>query len=222
MKYNEDWLQDPLLDYNNEIYKYHIIKTPKDGQQDKWKSFHYATRLKLEGSVYFLRQVLGATSLPDNLGSSPISYKQTKWYLGAFFFELMSAYDTMLQELNVVYVFDLQIEPENVKWSNTKKFLEQLPIPLLDKLKDERGKQWFIELTQYRNQATHHYYNPLSSSHSWAGSPTNFDSHEVNIISTDKNKKVTQKKLDIILKEYLSGMSSHIISVWDYMIPKFE
>jgi hypothetical protein len=60
------------------------------------------------------RLLLGVVSMPDNLGFPTLAYKQSKWYLDTFFFELKSAYDILIHELNVVYAQTLGLEPENV------------------------------------------------------------------------------------------------------------
>ncbi len=52
----EDWLQDPLRKIENGTYKTRKLKAPKDNQNDLWFSFHFATRLKLDGADFFCRQ----------------------------------------------------------------------------------------------------------------------------------------------------------------------
>ena len=79
------------------------LKLPDREPNQRWQSFHSATRLKLDGADFFCRQVLGAASMPDDLGLPLLAHRLLRWYLDAFFFELLSAYDTLLQELGVVY-----------------------------------------------------------------------------------------------------------------------
>ena len=80
----EDWIQDPLKSCK--------LKSPKDDRQNGlWYSFHFATRLKLDGADYFCRQALGAASMPYDLGLPLLAHRLLEWYLDAFFFELMAA-----------------------------------------------------------------------------------------------------------------------------------
>ena len=118
---NEDWLQDPLRTTEGSSYRWRKLKSSDERQNDLWYSFHFATRLKLDGADYFCRQTLGAASMPDDLGLPLLAHRQLEWYLGAFFFELVSAYDTLLQELNIVYAYDLALRPKDVRWNNRHK-----------------------------------------------------------------------------------------------------
>ena len=111
----EDWLQDPLRKIENGTYKTRKLKAPKDNQNGLWFSFHFATRLKLDGADFFCRQALGAASMSDAWGLPLLAHRQLKWNLEAFFFELMSAYDTLLQELNIVYAYDSECKPWHVR-----------------------------------------------------------------------------------------------------------
>lgn len=62
---SEDWLKDPLVEIDQRHFKYLKPKNSSKEQAILWKSFHIATRLKLEGAEFFCRQVLGAASMPD-------------------------------------------------------------------------------------------------------------------------------------------------------------
>ncbi len=61
----EDWLQDPLRKIENGTFKTRKLKASKNKQNDLWHSFHFATRLKLDGADFFCRQALGAAGMPD-------------------------------------------------------------------------------------------------------------------------------------------------------------
>lgn len=142
----EDWLQDPLRKIESGSYKSRKLKSTNERQNDLWHSFHFATRLKLDGADFFCRQAVGAASMPNDLGLPLLAHRQTEWYLEAFFFELMSAYDTLLQELNIVYAYDLALKPEDVRWRDEKKtkFMENLPEKVFNSIKEGR-KIGFIE-----------------------------------------------------------------------------
>ena len=113
--FRADWLQDPLMISEEGSFKYKLPKGLNEEIFRKWRTFHFATRLKLDGVDYFCRLLLGSASMPLEMGLPLLAHRLTKWYLDAFFFELMSAYDTLLQELNVLYKIDFDIE--QVKWN---------------------------------------------------------------------------------------------------------
>ena len=105
-----DWLEDPLMFLKEGSLSYRQPKSLVADAYREWKSFHFSTRLKLEAADHFCRLALGAASMPYDLGLPLLAFRQTKWYLDAFFFELMSAYDTLLQEMNILYAINLDME----------------------------------------------------------------------------------------------------------------
>ena len=220
----EDWLQDPLRKIENGTYKSSKLKAPKDNQNELWHVFHFATRLKLDGADFFCRQVLGAASMPDNLGLPLLAHRQTEWYLEAFFFELMSAFETLLQELNIVYAYDLALKPEDVRWRDKKKtkFMENLPGKIFNSIEEGRNKDWFCRVQRYRNTATHHYTVPLGSGKTGSGyKPLDYSEHHVFIHYLDKTDNFKNENIETC-KNYLKNMVEHIRSIWEVMAEEFE
>lgn len=216
----EDWLKDPLRKIENGSYKRRKLKSPIDDKQnDLWWSFHFATRLKLDGGEHFCRQVLGAASMPYNQGLPLLAHRQLEWYLGAFFFELVSAYDTLLQELNIVY--NLGLKPEAVRWSDKKKtkFIENLPEKIFKSLEKGRGEDWFHKTQRYRNMATHQYLVPISEISPGDDSPDS--SHHTFIYYRDKEGNFESEKISVC-KDYLMNMVQHTRSIWEIMKEDFE
>ena len=214
MSDGEDWLQDPLREKGKGLYHYRNLKNLPKEQQAQWNSFHFSTRLKLEGADYFCRQVLGAASMPDDQGVHLLAYKQLEWYLDAFFFELMAACDTLLQELNTVYAYDLQLKPEAVRWNKIK---GKLPNELVKYAEEERRKDWFCEVQWHRNTTTHHYRTPITSSRRHGS----LHLTNVGLQYIDKEGEVKIKEISIC-EDYLSNMVNYISSVWGKMAQEFE
>ena len=77
----DDWLKDPLMFLKEGSLSYRTPKSLAIGACQKWKSFHFSTRLKLEGADHFCRLVFGASSMPYELGLPLLAFKQAKWYL---------------------------------------------------------------------------------------------------------------------------------------------
>ena len=111
---NEDWLIDPLITIGAGSFKYSETTNTETQSYESWKSFHFDTRLKLNGADYFLRQLLGSVSRPDRMGSPLLAYHFRQWYLDAFFFELMAAYEILIQELNAIYECGVKIYDSNL------------------------------------------------------------------------------------------------------------
>lgn len=211
-----DWLEDPLM---IGYYKFRRLKGCSPEQSDFWQSFHFATRLKLDGAAHFCRQLLGAASLPYDLGLPLSAHRQLKWYLDAFFFELMSAYDTLLQELNVVYAYDKNLKPDDVRYQGIK---EKLPKKLDQYVKQETGKEWFEKVRKYRNVATHHH--PLPTGWQKAGfgdQPLDYDEHKVYIHYLDNTGNMVDEEVNVCV-DYLKNMVGYISSVWGMMKERFD
>jgi len=219
MPNGEDWLQDPLRIIEGGSYKSRKLKSHNEQQSSRWQSFHFATRLKLDGADHFCRQVLGAVSMPDNLGLPLLAHRQLKWYLDAFFFELMSAYDTLLQELNIVYAYDLGLKPEDVHWGKIK---DKLPPELREYVEEERGKQWFDRARKYRNTATHHYLVPTDTMQTGFGEqPLDYSEHKTYMVYLDDAGNIEHEKIKARI-EYLKNMVRYISSVWEKMAQEFD
>jgi hypothetical protein len=56
----------------------------------------------MDGANFFLRNALGAASTFDRMGLPLLGHRMIEWYLGAFFFELLSAFDSLLHELGTI------------------------------------------------------------------------------------------------------------------------
>jgi hypothetical protein len=162
--------------------------------------------------------------MPDNLGLPLLAHRQTEWYFEAFFFELMSAYDTLLQELNIVYAYDLGLKTEHVRWDNKKSniFMAKIPETIKQVMIEERGKEWFYKVEGFGNMATHHYTVPFASGTTGVGEqPIDWTVCDVSIIYFDD--KTDNLIIDInVCKEYLRYMVKHISSIWQQMAHEFK
>ena len=198
----EDWLKDPI--------KSRKLKSPDEKRNDLWQIFHFSTRLKLNGANFFCTNVIDTARTSEDI--------QLEWYLDAFFFELMAACDTLLQELNTVYAYDLQLKPEAVRWNKIK---GKLPNELVKYVEEERRKDWFCEVQWYRNTTTHHYRIPKSRSKIWWGHDSLHSTYHVGLQYVDKEGEIKIKEISIC-KDYLSNMVNYIISVWEKMAQEFD
>lgn len=215
----EDWLQDPLRKIENGSYQSRKLKSPDDKQNGLWHSFHFATRLKLDGADHFCRLALGAASMPDNLGLPLLAHRQVKWYLEALFFELMSAYETLLQELNIVYAYDLELKSEDVYWSKIK---GKLPSELLKYMEGTKKEEWFDKIRRYRNTSTHHYLVPTGSEQvGWGDKPLDYSQHQVFMHYLDNTGNLRDEKISVC-KAYLKKMVMYVSSVWGMMVQEFQ
>ena len=205
---SEDWLQDPLRIVEGGSPKWRKLKSSDERRNElwEWDSFHFATRLKLDGAKFFCTKVIDIARTPED---------ELEWYLDGFFFELMAACDTLLQELNTVYAYDLQLKPEAVRWNKIK---DKLPDELVKYVEEERRKDWFCEVQWYRNTTTHHYHIPKTSLRRH-DPPYSADYVGLGYIDKEGRSKIREI---IICKDYLSNMVNYISSVWQIMAEKFE
>ena len=224
----EDWLQDPLREKGKGRYHYRKLKNHGE-RQGLWVSFHFSTMLKLDAAAYFCRQLIGAASMPNRLGLPLLAHRLLKWNLDAFFFELMSAYDILLQELNIVYKLGLEIK--EVRWGSggKTKFAGLLKCKagedLLEYMEQEHQKELFTKVRDYRNMATHHAYVPTSSWGVGIGNkPLHYDEHSVSmIIPTYLNSSGQPVEEDIShCRSYLKTMAEYIGSIWRKMEQEFQ
>jgi len=223
----EDWLQDPLMGISKGSYKPRKLKSPADKQNDLWHIFHVATRLKLNGAAYFCRQVVGVASMPDDVGLPLLAYSQLKWYLDAFFFELMSAYETLLQELNIVYAYDLGLQPKQVRWDTREgrlkgKLGDRLPERLAKCMKEQRGEDWFKNVCEYRNMAAHYHYIPTDSVTMRRGKGLCGYGESLTYIYYFDDVGVQRRENIGYCKTHLESMAKHIQQVWKEMAQEFQ
>lgn len=217
---NLDWLEDPFLVMDQSL----DFTNPKhlDAElAERWQTFHFSTRLKLEGAEHFCRQVFGAASMPDDLGLLLLAHRQLKWYLDAFFFELMAAWNTLLQELNIAYHRPLPLDMGKVKWSSIK---ANVPEELRLYIDKEYCNEWFEKIRRYRNTATHYAYVPTGSwkAGSWkpghGRKPLDYDEHDVSIYYTPKDKAKFEEEKINVCRTYLHNMVKFISQVWNHMV----
>lgn len=223
--YVKDWLNDPLMEFDNNTGEPTYLNTKNDVEADKWQLFHFATRLKLEGAVHFCRLLLGVAKLPEDMGLYLLAHRQKKWYAGAFFFELCAVYDTLLQELNIIYCCGIN-DLKGVKWTNIKRE-NKLPKSLEKLIEREWKKDWFSRVRWYRNTATHHYIVPMAEGAiGWRNRTGGLKGNEVNLkvnliyIDEETEKPILE---DIgVCAEYLNKMIKHIHNVWSVMRQEFH
>ena len=217
----EDWLQDSLREKGKGRYHYRKLKNHGE-RQGLWVSFHFSTMLKLDAAAYFCRQLIGAASMRDKVGLPLLAHRLLKWNLDAFFFELISAYDILLQELNIVFAYDSELEPSQVKWGKIK---DKVSKELVQYMDTEWKKEWFKKIRIYRNMATHHAYIPISS---WKGGsgdkPLDYDEHNISMIPIpylDSSGQPVEEDISHC-RNYLKAMAEYIGSIWGKMAQEFQ
>ncbi len=211
----DDWLQDPLITWKEATFSYRQLKGQEKDKQQKWRSFHFSTRLKLDGADHFCRQVLGATSIPSDRGLPQLADRQKRWYLDAFFFELIAAYDTLLQELNIIYGKGL--EPNKVNWGNIK---DSLPSTLRSVMEEKWKADWFQKVRWYRNTGAHWAY--ISTGELKVGFETPEHVIQSSLWYWDDSAKQRKEELIEVCCDYLNNMAALIGAIWQEMAEKFE
>ncbi len=176
-----------------------------------WTSFHFNTRLKLNGIDYFLRQLRSATCRPDHLGLPLLAYSFRQWYLDAFFFESMSAYESLIQELNAIYECGAKMTDRNM----LSKVKRKLPSDLVTLIVKEREKDWFRKLQWYRNSVSHRFRTPSNDMTAGSGDkPWHYDEYEVTIYYFDEDVEDWKEENIKVCGVYFQKMLDHINAVW--------
>ena len=152
---------------------------------------HKRVQFKLWAAKYFLSKLV---KLEKDSGS--IAYPSVKeeadLYLDAFLYEVIGAFDTLLQEINIAFECNLDIEDVKMdtvipKMPNGSKVLEKL-----GRLNgDSNG--WFWKLREYRNHSAHRSVISLYSTGTVRAKPTE---------STD-DPRIRHLEVDRITATYL-------------------
>ena len=216
MANNEDWLNDPLMKigYSKSIFKYLPTNKVNEEVWDIWTSYHFTTRLKLNGADYFLRQLYGLTIRPAQLGLPNLAFNLRHWYLDAFFFELMSAYDVLIQELNVIYECGIDSDDSQI----LRKVKQKLPEDLRNIIENERKKDWFKRLQQYRNTVSHRSHTPSSSGLiTWGHKKWRYSDYQDNIWYFDRQSREWKYEDSKECKNYFDSMTDYICTIWTKM-----
>ena len=205
-----DWLEDPLMVITR---GFDFLKPTKadDEAFESWKHFHYNTRLKLNGVEYFLREAMGSVSRPDDLGLPLLGYSFQQWYLDAFFMELMSAYESLLQELNAIYKCGIDMNDRSL----LSKLRKRLPGDLVEMIFVEREKDWFKKVSWYRNSITHRFRTPSDSMKAGSGDKNwHFSEHSVDIYYYNEDAKEWKSENVKVCGKYFTSMLDFVNAVW--------
>lgn len=215
----EDWLHDPLwkVSRGSEVHRFSSL----DGvAQRNWEAQHGSTRLKLDGAAYHYRMAQGSSSLVPPYDRMGMYARLKRWHLDSFFFELMSSFDSMLQEVNLRYQVGIPID--DVWWSDHKKtkdkFRNKIPAELFELIDKEWKADWFVRVCEYRNMVTHRFLLPTSEFWGESGPAPDLprdkaDSHEVNMLLKDRQGKFIEEPIEKC-EEYLSLMAQLIAKAW--------
>ncbi len=163
---SNDFLTDPLYD-DGQFCKFAELKEP---EQSNWEVFHWSTRSKLEASIYFYSQTVGLGSVRHVWFTLVDFDTLLNWHVDAFFNELVSAFDTLLQEINVVYRCGLK--PDKVTWEGKrgiKGCLSGKAGRMCEIIAGAYDNETFKDIRRWRNIAAHRHHIPrhVSFSPGW-------------------------------------------------------
>lgn len=214
-----DWLADPLMSIDRQfVFRVPAKNSVSDGH---WEDYHFCTRLKLEAADYFCRQLLGMAQIPLTLGLPLMAHRQFKWLLDVFFFELVSAHDMALQEVNAVY--GMGLKPEEVNWDNVKSKKKHAPDELFNYISKEWDSQWFKKVRDLRNTGAHRSYIWTGSSQGGSGDkPWDYDYHKVLLYRFNRERQEVESEEISVCAEYFKKMVEHINSIWTFMAGEFK
>lgn len=212
------WLEDALIAVPWDEEELHSMDLTEDEQRRlrNWRSFHLSTKFKLEAADYFCRLILGLASMPDMRATDFVN-TLISWHLDAFFYELMSAYGVLLQELNTACRVGLKVP--DVKW---KALRSKLPCSVRKLMEDEWKANWFKKLRSCRNTATHHQLIPVGTVCIRRIGDPNWEAHKTSMYYPDWSTG-SYKGIDIsVCRDYFEKMLAHIRGIWRKMAEEFQ
>ena len=212
---NQDWLHDPLVRIDGERLLYRATGNLDDKLAKRWQGYHISNRLKLEAARYFYERLRGAGTMPDDIGLPLLAREEFKW-LDAFFFELASSYDILIQELNIA--FGPHLAPEQVSFAAIK---DALPDTLSHYMAAERQQSWFEKVQKHRDTSVIHSHTLASWQVASIGGSWDYDTHDVAIFYFEPatGKTVTDYISDC--GACLDKMIEHVRHVWEEMTKAF-
>lgn len=184
------WEQDPLRARLEDV-------APKPRN---WHTFHWSTRLKLEGATYhwtIIRQVVSRP--PGDEEEDNVLWRLLHWHIESFFFQLAGSVDMLLQEINAVY--NLELDPKNVVWSSIQKVgNDRSVVKFLEK---HWRKPCLRNANEYNNASKHRHYQGLASVgvHPW---------RFISMFRAD----APSERLEVCGTHYLRGISFLIFRSW--------
>lgn len=135
---------------NAEIFYEEALK--KGVKPEILNASHDVVIFKLWATEFFLDKLKGIHKKESILTGK--SHKEARAYLDGFLFELISALDIFLQEINVAFKINLPITTFNLLKSLHKKKPNSRGLDKLWKLRNNQNS-WLYQLIEYRRHTTH-------------------------------------------------------------------
>jgi len=187
----------------------------EEQEQNNWEVFHRTARSKIEAAAHFWALIIGMTKLQHVDLSMFNADTALNWYLDVFFYELVSTFDVLLQEMNVVY--ECGLAAEEVSWEGMKDkqgmtVLLQTKAPELHKLvAGEYGGEVFRDIRRcWRNIAAHrHHISKVSCASGWGGEFIREES-TVELMRNEPGDNLDVSKL----RDYVNFVADLASKVW--------
>lgn len=208
---SSDFLTDPL----------YVEKQPKEfaslekWEQNNWEVFHWSTRSKLEASIWFYGQIVGLGSIRHVWFTTVRFDSLLNWHLDAFFNELMSAFETLLQEVNVVHRCGLK--RDKVTWEGKrgiKGCLSGKAGRMGEIIAAAYDNETFKDIRDWRNTVFHRHHIPKVSTDVGGGEVVRIKT-TVELVKTpsDPAQNVKLSKL----ADYINLIAKLCMQVWEQL-----
>ncbi|GEM_PF-3791574 len=174
-----DWSDDPL---HQTLGQLRDIQSKVDKETStalhNWSVFHWSTRFKLEAAEYHAKVIRHINRTPVNDEEDTVHYRLRHWQFDEFFFQLIGAFDTLLQEINALY--KLGLNTKKVNWKTIEKAANQSQfrsLEVINFLKRQCDEPWLVEVGNFRNASTHRHFAPFTTGKPHVGSISKFTCH---------------------------------------------
>lgn len=219
------WDDDPL---NATLQKLPQLKQKVDVETEKalhnWSVFHWSTRLKFERAEYHHQALRHIHRHATDEEEDALLWRLRHWEFDEFFFQLAGALETLLQEINALFILD--VDNKDLNWST---FVEAVDSksnepPPANYLRCRWEERWLVEIRRLRNATTHRYFVPLASSSS---RPGNGDFHCTVMWPAFGDEELAsahqddERDLPEVCEAYLDKAHEVLFGCWKIMLENF-
>lgn len=209
-----DFVKDALYVRGRREAQFKKFNSLEQWEQNNWEVFHWSTRSKLEASIWFYSQLVGLAGVRHVWFTTVRFDSVLNWHVDAFFNELVSAFETLLQEINVVHRCGLKVD--EVTWQGRKDAagirdcLEGKATKTREYVEKQYCEKTFKEIRDWRNTAFHHHHIPKVSTDVGFGEVVRAET-TVELVKSpsDPAEKVELKEL-VHYIEYVAQLCSQV------------
>jgi len=143
-------------EYDEEAENFKYLVTSKMNASEKgwFVQFHDRVKFRLDAAKYFFTKLKELEMKAGSLVGPGINRNDVEFDLDAFLYEVVGAFEPLLQEINIAFKLNLELQNVEISTIITK-------LPTGSQVKNKLGRLdgdtegWFWKLREYRNHSAH-------------------------------------------------------------------